>query len=212
MIPSREFIEEVLKLDGSNLIATRRFLDRLRPRILDQHSLIDYGAGIGTISLYALSLNKGLTIVPIEPDSWCRRRYEENLVSWGFNPSPSVDSLSAASVPKGALWVVDIAFESGDIRSMLESNPSEIWVEGHRYDQRVKIASQALAQGRYFKYSSFLGFPKSEKGGAVFEAVEKTNFTMLLQWIAILRIRMVMNLRLHIIEWEVNRRIFGLKK
>lgn len=211
MNETKEFLTEVQKLDGAKHVANLRFLHRLRPHISEHDEIVDFGAGIGTISLFALSVQSKIRITAIEPIQWCRDQYSKNLESRGFQASFPKTDMQESNVPKGALWVVDMEFLKWDVKRILDSRPSQIWVEGHRYQQRLDIAKEALSEGISLKYSSFLGFPKSVKGGAQFTAAKETMFRKFLHRLAIFRIKAAIFLSASRIEWELNRRVFGLR-
>ena len=201
------FVQSIKELPGSEYIAGARFLKLLEPEIRGHRSIVDYGAGIGTISIFASTVNPSIEIQAVEPFEWCQEQYETNIqklcgLELKASSVPNFDEVS-----RGALWVVDIEFSTNHLDEILSTIPSQIWVEGHRYGQRKAIARRALATGQCFSYQSFLGFPGSIKGGCCFREVENTWLNRIKLRAAILRMQVITSMRLQILEWELTTRI-----
>lgn len=162
------FLSEWRKKTGSQAIANHRFLEEI-DRYSDSPGLVDFGAGIGTISAYFSALNSKAAILAIEPDDWCRNQFHSNLEVEGasFERIRIVKDLSEVEVSgyPGWTWAVDMAFSEGDVEILSRAMPRVVLVEGHRYGQRLAILRQMRSSGQGFSYTSFGGNSWSHKGG-----------------------------------------------
>ncbi len=174
-----EFVAKWRKKQGSQFIATHKFLAVLREHLEDSEGIVDFGAGIGTISGWAKANNRNIRILAIEPNEWCRREFLINLEKFeGIELIESLRNCDSVN-PKGWTWIVDMAFEAGDSRRILQSDPKAIFVEGHRYHQRLALLIEILARGLNYSYTSFAGDKQSEKGGCYFLPSKGRRLTLL---------------------------------
>jgi hypothetical protein len=163
-----EFLATYKNKQGSQYIATHKFLAVLSQHLDGGNGIVDFGAGIGTISAWAKENNPNLEVLAIEPSEWCRGQFLLNLDK--FDGIELIESLGDADLDnrRGWVWVIDMAFENGDQKRILDSKPKVILVEGHRYHQRASLLNQILQLELNYDYFSFGGDKFSEKGGCYF--------------------------------------------
>lgn len=188
---------------GSGHIANPKFLSVLSRQLSDSTLMVDYGAGIGTVSALALSLKPSIEILAVEPDAWCRGQFQKNVV-------PPHREKAVRIIPKlpddfrleyDHIVAIDMEFlEPSDPEKILISSASCILVEGHRYKQRKLLVREALRLGIGLKYCSFLGFPRSRKGGAVFLTTAFGFRRSVLMRLTLIRMGIVTRLKLGMME------------
>ena len=179
-LDAKTFFLEWQKKTGSDQIANERFLGEIAA-FSNGIGVVDYGAGIGTISAWAANLSGKSKILAIEPDEWCRKQFLINtsdLVSIKLVESLKDQDLN---IMVGWTWVVDMAFEPDDAERIILAKPRIIMVEGHRYKQRVELLKNLISSGRGFRYRSFGGDYLSSKGGCVIEPASRITITSLAQ-------------------------------
>lgn len=165
MIESEAFIRAWKKKQGSDFIASHRFLVELDKFLKDANGIVDYGAGIGTISAWTKSRHKNIEVLAIEPNDWCRGQYVANLNE--FDEIELVESLKDTNLSerRNWVWIIDMAFEEGDARRVVASDPRVVFIEGHRFHQRLAIMRTFRFLGQGFRYVSFGRDKLSPKGG-----------------------------------------------
>jgi hypothetical protein len=202
-----EFSRRARLLEGSGYIATEKFLIRLLQFLRNATALVDYGAGIGTISAFALESNDKLNIIAVEVDSWCRKEFTKNVLvphsKSDIKLIEKLDEVDEKNLPQAAIWVIDVQQTSGDVTKILKTKFSSIWVEGHRFDQRREIIEIALSHCIGLRYTSFLGGRNSPKGGCYFRPSTFSTTRKMLMVIQSWRIKIIELLKLNIIEWEL---------
>lgn len=211
----KEFSRKARLLEGSGYIATEKFLIRLLPFVEKASALVDYGAGIGTISAFALQMNNSLQILAVEEDDWCRKEFTKNLDLQSKKSIQLVEKLEVVdekNLPQNAIWVIDVEQTFDDVTKILKANFSSIWVEGHRFNQRKQILEIASLNRIGLKYISFLGGINSPKGGCYFTMSNFSLIRSILMKVQSWRITVIVALKFPIIEWELRTRILQLLK
>lgn len=209
----REFSKKARLLEGSGYIATEKFLIRILPFLKTAKTLVDYGAGIGTISNFALEINDRIQIFAVETNEWCRTQYTRNMpprLKKQVRLVETLTNLEDGSFPQSAIWVIDVEQNSDDVTNILRSKFSSIWVEGHRFNQRREILELASSNGIGLKYRSFLGGPNSPKGGCYFTETKFNRFRQTIMIFQELRIKIIVAFKFPILEWEIRTRIMKM--
>lgn len=193
--------------EGSEQIATKTFLLKFGRYFANtgySPTVIDYGAGIGTISLFAAEIAPQSRRVAVEPNDWCRGEILKNSEHLGLacpEVHKSLDEIS--NLPKGAVFVIDAPFIGKDVMRIVESEPSAIFVEGHRYPQRELILKHSLLADVRLSYNSFLGVQGSIKGGAIFKS--RASISRFLIRVQVMRVVLLRSLGFPRLEWEFNK-------
>lgn len=199
------FLSAMKKREGSGLIANAKFLGALEGLIRDYpHApIVDFGAGIGTVTLFARQISDFTPIVAVEKDAWCREQFRANCAA--LEGVALHASLSERDISAESLIVIDDMTDDAELKILLESQPKILLIEGHRYSQRLALLRLALILRIGLVYSSFLGFPLSLKGGAIFTATRYTIWTRLSLSVSVLRVMLTRKLKLNKLEWEASR-------
>lgn len=211
------FLRTAKSWDGSELVASEKFLNLIAPSLRKANYLVDFGAGIGTVSAFALKINASISVLAVEENEWCRSQFWKNVGGVTHRNLKLVESLRSVTqqeMPNKAIWVIDTEQSSSDIERICESSFESIWIEGHRLRQRIQVLRTSLRHGVDVSYRSFLGGPRSAKGGCVIDH-KGSSLTLdrrLLTWLQITRIYLVLFLKLHIIEWELWSRLDNATK
>lgn len=210
----QQFRSRAKHWEGSGFIATEKFLRKLLPYLGESKILVDYGAGIGTISAFALLANPKMEILAIEENDWCKNQFEKNVLVSNSKSTKLINSLSELSesdTPRQAMWVIDVGQTEKDVERILASSFSSIWIEGHRYGQRREFFEKALNLEVGLTYKSFLGDSRSPKGGCQFMNAPFSRTRKIIMKLQLFRMLTVIKLKLSIIEWEVRTRILNSK-
>lgn len=204
----KAFVAQMKRKQGSGLIASEAFLEELRKhasRLSRGSTVLDFCAGISTLTLFLRNLRPDLEVIAVEPDEWCRSEFVKNVgeLGGGVVLLPALERLRDEQTFD--LVLIDITHSDADVAIILDRAPEVIMIEGHRFDQRSQVLLAALSRGLTYSYKSFGGRGVSLKGGAVLRRKNATLFRRGKVRIQVLRIAMHQALKLHIIEWELSR-------
>ena len=199
------FLKAMKNREGAGLIANAKFLMVFEGLVKahPQAQIVDFGAGIGTVTLFTQEISAPNQILAVEKDPWCREQYRKNCAA--ITRASLYEHLKDSEVALGSIVVIDDMTDSEELSILLHSRPSSILIEGHRLSQRIALLRVALTLRVGLVYSSFRGFPHSLKGGALFKATHYSPLVRLGMLAALLRVRSQKSLKLHKLEWELSR-------
>ena len=198
--------EKFRKYEGADQIATRRALEILGSLILEKRpkNIVEIGSGIGTITYFTFMITKTIyeigEYIAYEKVLWCQEKFRENIVEKVSKSRVKLisDFKNFDLTNSTQLIIIDDKIDSSDYQVILsKASPNfDIFIEGHRFPQRLETI-RLLKKNRFkFKYRGFTGSSNSYKGAAVFH-VDKTkhNFIVYISiiglWVKILMLYMV---------------------
>lgn len=210
------FIEFSAKI-GSDQIATRQALRTLGELAVTQDSLriLEIGAGIGTITSFMFSLSLPINVYDaLEKDPWCRNEFVKNLgkkSGLNLHPQYPLEEVGNASYN---LVIIDDTIEM-DIYTHIarKMDSGFIFVEGHRWHQRLAVARKLFRSKRGYSYHHVGRSSDSYKGAGFFVVSAVINsktftrylfhcFTVLRIWLGILHMKArTMRSRIPVRRW-----------
>lgn len=145
---------------GSERIATELFLTRLGEHLQTfltaETTIVDYGAGIGTVSAFVRYLGLRNHVIAVEPLKIFRSYYMKNLNIQKDSRIRLIEVLEDnEELPTGSFWIIDKSFERKDLVKIIDSAPQILMVEGHRHSQTAKILLLSARNGTFFKIDKF---------------------------------------------------------
>lgn len=176
---ARDVVKLFRAKSGSDFIAQEDALVQVGRIFQDVHpkTILDLGAGIGTISFYLNRLtNYDLKFYLYEIDSYCQKALKENLRSMDFELLKSVQELEQLEHPIDLVIIDDfIDYDSTD--KLIASNvPKAIFIEGHRRRQRKFVYKSLRRNNQDIWFKNFHPTPDSHKVGCIFRTdLGKTN-------------------------------------
>jgi hypothetical protein len=157
---------------GADQIATSAFLLQLL-QLSPLVKVVDYGAGIGTITSFLTTEMDCEQVIAVEPSIWCQQQFFINVLS---SEAKLMASLEGHTIDPGFTWIIDMAFLSGDLKIIMDSDPGLVIIEGHRFHQRECVLREIRKRNLGASYRSFSGGTISNKGGCII--APKENRTM----------------------------------
>jgi len=174
---SRFIHQKYSRLIGSQYIATPkalRIIERLvKKRVPEDLLVIELGTGIGTIADLVLSM-RPFTYIVYEKDSFCIKQLKENLSEKNFilceKFGQLLDNIKSQESVGEALLIVDDFVENDLCANLLQillykTDRLTIFVEGHRFNQRLFLTSEIRAQKKGFIAKFYGNSRDSVKGG-----------------------------------------------
>ena len=133
-------------------------------------SVLDLGAGIGTISYFLsqLSTEANFELYLYEVNEFCQKSLLENLNGLKFHLIKSVDELSKLSNQIDFVIIDDYINYEVTRKVLANCKPKSVFIEGHRRMQRMFVYKSFRSLNVKFMFKNFHPTPVSHKVGCVF--------------------------------------------
>jgi hypothetical protein len=132
-------------------------------------TILDLGAGIGTISFYLNRLaNYDLKFYLYEVDTFCQEALQKNLEGMEFELIKSVQELEQLKHPIDFLIIDDYIDYESTKKLIATTGPKAVFIEGHRRRQRKFIYNSLRANNQDFWFRNFHPTVDSHKVGCIF--------------------------------------------
>ena len=138
---------------------------------VDPRSVLDLGAGIGTISLFLsrLTKNKEISLFLYETNNFCQEQILRNLEGIKFHLIKTTEQLEQLSESLDLIIIDDFIDFYLTKKLLLNSQPQAIFIEGHRRRQRQFVYRALRESKQKFKFYNFRPLPGSHKVGCLFQ-------------------------------------------
>ena len=160
--------EKYSKLSGSNQIATQ-FALRIISEHLDSHrprSVLEIGAGIGTITELLISKLPNARIVSYENNAWCVSQLVKNVNLTTVEIITSHKALLQSG--ESDFIIIDDYLDKNTTISLINRvKPNSVFIEGHRRRQRLYVIKSYKKMGWKIDFKNYRKSHDSNKGGCI---------------------------------------------
>jgi hypothetical protein len=133
-------------------------------------SVLDLGAGIGTISFFLSQLENqnNVKFYLYEVSEYCQAALLENLEGLECKLIKSADELERIKESIDFVVIDDFISQETTFRLLSNCRPKAIFIEGHRRRQRRHVYQALRQSNQSFMYKNFRPTPVSHKVGCLF--------------------------------------------
>lgn len=160
--------EKYSKLVGSDQIATRYAL-RIISKHINEHqpkSILEIGAGIGTITELLIRELPSAKIVSYENNAWCVSQLAKNIDQKQVQIITSHKSL-LETTESDFLIIDDYLDEETTLALISRIKPGSVFIEGHRRRQRLYVIRSYKKMGWKINFKNYRKSFDSDKGGCI---------------------------------------------
>jgi len=153
---------------GSDQIASRLAL-RILSELLEKYNpatILEIGSGIGTMTELILNKSPNSKIICYEKNAWCVTQLKKNVDL--SNAKILTSEIHLQSINKLELIIIDDFVEKEILFTLIEkTQPSIVFIEGHRRRQRLHVAETFIRLKLNFTLRNYRKDKNSKKGGCV---------------------------------------------